>query len=281
MAMPGSVLAPGFGCKGFAFVKRLLAASALVVSLAAASTSAAHATVTRTGGAQIQWTTAATATLAIATQYSVAFAQGNAVPTLLPSAVGVCTAAGNETNFTLTFGALNPRTNVPSACLYKNALAVSVQTDDATGFVVNEYLDAAPTSGIGICAFPNGGASFPLAPAVAPVAASARNGNPAAGTFTGMALTSCAAGGNIIPAGAGGASSGGATPGNPGTGGLEFYSPSSTGLGFLSTASPTVSGGAVVSMYGAQDVQVNLAPGALSTLPAQTGAYITVQLILN
>jgi hypothetical protein len=280
--MPGSVLAPRLGCKGFAFiVKRLLAASAFAVSLAAASASVAHAASNQTAGAQIQWTSAATATLSIVTQYSAAFAQGNAVPTLLPSVAGVCTAAGAEANFTLTFGALSPRTNVSTACLYKNALAVSVQTDDASGFVVNEYLDAAPTSGVGICAFPNGGASFPLTPAVAPVAASARNGNPAAGTFTGTVLTSCAAGGSIIPAGTGGASTGGTTPGNPGTPGLEYYSPSGTVLGMLSTASPTVSGGAVVAMYGAQDVQVNLAAGARSTLAAQTGAYITIQLVPN
>jgi hypothetical protein len=283
MVMPGSVLAPRLGCKGFAYVKRTLVASAIVALLAAASTPAAHATPVSSppAQAQIQWTTGATATMAIVTQYSAAFAQGNAVPTLLSSVAGVCTAAGSEANFTLTFGALNPRTNVSTACLYKNALAVSVQTNDATGFVVNEYLDAAPTSGVGICAFPNGGASFPLAPAIAPVATSARGGNPAAGTFTGTSLTGCAPGGNIVPAGAGGASSAGATPGNPGTAGLEFYSPSSAGLGFLSTASPTVNGGAVVSMYGAQDVQVDLAPGATSTTAGQTGAYITIQLVLN
>jgi hypothetical protein len=281
MAMPGSVFAPRLGCKGFAFVKRLLAASALVVSLAAASTCVAHASVTRTGGAQIQWTSAATASLTIVTQYSAAGAQGNAVPTLLPSAAGVCTAAGNEANFTLTFGALNPKTNVPTACLYANALAVAVQTNDAAGFAVNEYLDAAPTSGIGICAFPNGGASFPLTAAIAPVPASARSGNPAAGTYTGNALTSCAAGGSIIPAGTGGASSGGSTPGNPGAPGLEFYSPSTASMNFVSNAGPTVNGGAVVSMYGAQDVQVNMAPGARSTTAGQTGAYITIELVAN
>jgi hypothetical protein len=261
-------------------VKRLLVATVLGAALAVPA-APAHASTTRTGGAQIQWTSAATATLAIATQYSTAFAQGTATPTLLPSVAGVCTAAGNEVNYTLTFGSLNPRPTTPTACLYKNALAVSVQTNDATGFTVNEYLDAAPTSGVGICAFPNGGASFPLTPAIAPVVASARSGNPAAGSYTGNNLTSCAAGGNIVPPGAGGTSSGGVTPGNPGTVGLEFYSPSTAGLGFMTMAGPTVNGGALVNMYAAEDVQVNLAPGALSTTAAQTGAYITIQLILN
>ena len=266
----------GCRCKGFAFVKRLLVASAFVASLAAASTSAAHASSTRTAGAQIQWTSAATAAMTIVTQYSVAGAQGNAVPTLLPSLAGVCTAAGAEANFTLTYGALSPRPNAATACLYKNALAVSVNTNDAAGFTVNQYLDAIPTSGVGVCAYPNGGASFPLAPVIAPLPASGRSGNPAAGTFTGNNLTSCAAGGSIVPAGTGGLSSGGATPGNPGTVGLEFYSPSGTSLGLMTMAGPTLSGGAIVNMYAAEDVQVNMVAGAPSTLAAQTGAYITL-----
>ncbi|HEY0615798.1 MAG TPA: hypothetical protein VGC96_14205 [Candidatus Elarobacter sp.] len=261
-------------------MKRLLVASFLVAALAASS-SIARAASTTTGGAQITWKAAATATMSIVTQYSAAGAQGSAVPTLLPSIAGVCTAAGNEANFTMTFGSLNPRPNAATACLYKNALAVSIQSNDAAGFVVNEYLDANPTSGIGICAFPNGGASFPLAPAVAPVAASARSGNPAAGGYTGNNLTSCAAGGTIVPPGASGASSAGTNPGNPGAGGLEFYSPSSTGLGLMSMAGPTLSGGVIASMYAAEDVQVNLAAGAASTTAAQTGAYLTIQLILN
>jgi hypothetical protein len=262
-------------------VKRLLVASAVVASLAAGSTPPAFASSTRTAGAQIQWTSSATAAMTIVTQYSVAGAQGNAVPTLLPSLAGVCTAAGAEANFTLTYGSLNPRPNASTACLYKNALAVSVQTNDGSGFSVMQYLDAAPTSGVGLCAYPNGGASFPLAPAAAPLTASGRSGNPAAGTFTGPNLTSCPAGGTIVPAGTGGLSSGGATPGNPGTAGLEFYSPSGTGISFMSMAGPTVSGGVLVNMYAAEDVQVNLAAGAASTTPAQTGAYLTLELIPN
>ena len=241
--MPGSAFCPGRGCKGFAFVKRLLAASALVVSLAAASTWVAHASVTRTGGAQIQWTSAATSSLSIVTQYSTTPTQGNAVPTLLPSAAGVCAGAGAEANFTLTFGALTRNSAAPTGCLYKNAIAVGVQTNDASGFSVQEYLDAAPTTGVGICAFPNGGGSFPLAPAIAPVVASGRGGNPAAGTYAGQNLTGCAAGGNIVPQGAGGAANAGTLPGNPGAPGLQFYSPSTSGLTIMTMAGPTVNGG--------------------------------------
>ena len=42
-----------------------------------------------------------------------------------------------------------------------------------------------------------------------------------------------------------------------------------------------MSGGSVVPMYGAEDVQVNLGPGAKSMGVGVTGDYITIQLILN
>jgi hypothetical protein len=261
-------------------LKRLFAATILAAGLIA-SASGARASTTTTGGAQLQWKSSANLTMAIVTQYSGAFAQGNAVPPLLPSAALVCVPAGTEANFTLTFGVLLPSKTVPTGCLYKNALAVSVSTNDAAGYAINEYLDSTPTSGVGICAYPNGGASFPLAPAVGPVATSGRSGNPAAGTFTGMALTSCAAGGAIVPPGAGGVSSAGTNPGNPGAPGLEFYSPSSAALAFATSAGPTVSGGVVTTMYAGEDIQVNLAPNAPSAPAGNTGIYLTIQLIPN
>jgi hypothetical protein len=259
-------------------LKRLLAATIVAAGLIA-SAPCARASTTTTGGAQLQWQSAPSAALALVTQYSGAFAQGNAVPALLPSLAGVCSGGAAETNFTLSFGSLSNRPNTPVGCLYKNALAVSVQTNDASGFVVNEYLDATPLVGVGLCAFPNGGASFPLAPVVAPVPASTQSGNPAAGAYAGNVLSSCAGSGRVIPVGAGGASSGGSVAGNPGTPSLEFYSPSSTGLTLMSMGGPTVSGGALVSMYGAEDIQINLGPGANSL---NSGImYITIQLILN
>jgi hypothetical protein len=262
-------------------LKRSLAAAVMIAALLAPAVRAYATTSTTSGAAQLKFTSGATLTMAIVTQYSAAGAQGNAVPTLLPSVAGVCTAAGAETNFTLTFGALSPRTNAATACLYKNAVAVSVNSNDANGFVVNEYLDATPSTGIGICAFPNGGATFPLTPAIAPVPVSVRAGNPAAGTFTGNNLTSCAAGGSIVPPGTGGISSGGVTPGNVGAPGLEFYSPSGTQLSMMSSATTTQSGAALAAMYGAEDIQVNMASGAVSTTVGQTGVYMTIQLVPN
>jgi hypothetical protein len=262
-------------------LKRLLAATVVAAGLIASAPCARASTMSTTGGAQLQWTASATESMAIVTQYSGAFAQGNAIPPLLPSAAGVCVPAGLEANFTLTFGVLAPSKVAPTGCLYKNALAVSVQSNDAAGFTVNEYLDSTPTTGIGICAYPNGGASFPLTAALGPVPTSGRAGNPPAGTFAGMALTSCAAGGSIVPPGTGGVSSAGTNPGNPGAAGLEFYSPSGAGLAFVNKAGPTVNGAAIVAMYGGEDIQVNLAPNALSSPAGNTGIYLTVQLIPN
>lgn len=276
--MPGSAVPPSRDAKDLPFVKRPIAASALAAVLLLAPASFARAGTTQTGGAQIQWTSAATASLSLVTEYGTGFTQGNVAATLLPSAAGVCGAGAAEANFTLTFGALTPLSGTPTACLYKNALAIAVQTNDAAGFSVMEYLDFAPGNGFGFCAYPNGAASFPITPAVLPVPASGRSGNPAPGTFSGSTLTSCS-GGGVIPQGTGGASSGGTTAGNPGTPGLEFYSPATGGLTFASMSGPTVNGGSLVTMYAAEDVQLNMGPGKNSV--ATTSNYITLEMIAN
>lgn len=260
-------------------MKRLFVACMVAAELLGSATLARASS--SSGAAQIQWTAAASVNLSIATQYNATFVQGTAAPTILASTAGVCAAPPSETAFTLTFGALTPSSTVSTACLYKNAVAVAVSTNDAAGFSVSQYLDSTPTTGTGICAFPNGGASFPLAPAIAPVATSTRSGNPAAGAFTAGTLTSCAAGGSVVPPGTGGSASAGTLPGNPGTGGLQFYSPSGTVLGLLNSSIPTVNAGAVVNMYGAEDIQVNLGAGAHSTTAAQTGIFLTIELIAN
>ena len=277
--MPGSAFCPGRAAKDLPFVKRPIAASALAAVLLLAPASFARASTTQTGAAQIQWTSAATSSMSLVTQYGSGFTQGNVAPTLLPSAVGVCGGGPAEANFTMTFGALTPQSGTATGCLYKNALAISVQSNDAAGFSVVEYLDFPPGNGFGFCAYPNGAASFPITPAVGPVPTSARSGNPAAGTFGGSLLTGCGAGGGVIPQGTGGASSGGSVPGNPGTAGLEFYSPATGGLTFASMSGPTVNGGSLVTMYAAEDVQANMGPGTKSV--ATTSNYITLEMISN
>jgi hypothetical protein len=255
-------------------VKRLLVASVLAAALLA-PVRPVHAASSSTGTGQIQWNTQPTAAMSIVTQYNAAFAQGLAAPTLLASPALACTPPASETAFTMNFGAFTPLKAAPVACLYKNAVAVSISTNDANGFSVTEYLDTTPVAGIGVCAFPNGGAAFPLAPTGA-ATVSARVAAPAPGTFTGNVLTSCAAGGNLVPPGTGGAVSGGANPGNPGAPGLAYYSPSGTNLGFFQQAGTTSN----VAVFGGEDLQLNLAPGETSTA-AVASLFVTIQLILN
>lgn len=261
---------------------RRLAATVFAASLIASTASAVRAGGQSTGAAQIQWTTAASATLSIVTQYSTAGAQGNAMPTLLQSVAGTCSPLNAESNFSLTFGSLIPKSSSAVGCLYKNAIAIGVQTNDAAGFSVNQYIDVPLTNGVGICAYPNGGGgSFPETPTVAPITASSQSGTPPAGTYSGNTLTSCPGAGQPIPTGAGGVSTGGTVPGNPGTPGLEYYSPSTAFLTMISSTGPTVSGGSLVTMYGAEDIQINLGPGTKSMPPSVTGDFITFQLIAN
>ncbi len=244
----------------------------LTICAVSASLAPASASTTTQGSAQLKFTLAATSALALVTQYSAPFTQGNAVPTLLPSAAGVCAGAGAESNFTLTFGTIVPQA-AAVGCAYKNAVAVSVNTNDSAGYAVDEYLDSNPGSGLGVCALPNGGASFPLA--LGALSTSVRAGNPAAGSFTGMNLTGCT-GGSIVPVAAGGTDSGGTVPGNPGTAGLEYYTNSTAML-----AASTGAGATVGTQYLGEDIQVNAALGAPSTNAGFTGVFMTVQLVSN
>lgn len=251
---------------------RLLGAIATIGALSATLAPASASTTTQ-GSAQLKFTLAATSTLALVTQYSAPFTQGNATPTLLPSAAGVCAGTGSESNFTLTFGTIVPPAAAAAGCLYKNAVAISVNTNDSAGYSVTEYLDSSPGTGMGVCAMPNGGASFPIA--LGAIATSTRAGNPAAGSFTGMNLTGCT-GGSVVPVAAGGTDSGGSVPGNPGTAGLEYYTNSTAGLTLASGAGATTG-----TQYLGEDVQVNAALGAPSSTAGFTGVYMTIQLLSN
>ncbi|HVA37591.1 MAG TPA: hypothetical protein VNJ51_08260 [Candidatus Dormibacteraeota bacterium] len=269
-------------------MKRAFSAAVLALGLAATSTTAFAAPAPHYGSVKMTWNVAVSASLQLATQFgAAAFTQGIAAPNLLPSAAGVCGtgvtgAPTSESTLNLSFGTLNPSLTAPVGCLYANAIEAAVQTNDAGGFAVYQYLDAAPTTGTGFCAFPDGGASFPLTPAAAAAANSAQSGNPAAGTFTAGALSACGAGGAVIPTGTGGtltnAGGGpGSTDGGPGAGivtsGFEYYTEAGTnGLKWASQA--TAPAGTV---YSAEDVQLNLDKGAAST--GASSAIMTIVLV--
>lgn len=266
-------------------MNRAFAASVLALGMAATSTAAFAAPAPHYGSVKLNWNVAVSASMQLATQFGAgAFTQGVAAPALTPSAAGVCGAPAAETTLNLTYGTLNPSLTAPVGCLYQNAIETAIQTNDAGGYNVYEYMDAAPTSGTGFCAFPDGGASFPLTPAAAAAAASTRTTTVAAATFTAGAVTGCAAGGAAVPNGTGGAltNSGGgpgSQDGGPGAGivttGFEYYTETGTnGLKIAGQASAPAG-----TVYAAQDVQINLDKGAPST--ASANAIMTVVLVPN
>ncbi|MDE2573522.1 MAG: hypothetical protein KGM44_13490, partial [bacterium] len=178
-------------------MKRTLAAAVLALSMTATWTAAFAAPTPHYGSVKMTWNVAVSASMQLATQFGAgAFTQGIAAPNLLPSGVGVCGtgvtgAPTSESTLNLSFGTQNPSLTAAVGCMYINAIEAAVQTNDAGGFTIYQYLDAAPSTGTGFCAYPDGGVSFPLAPAAAAAAASSRTGNPAAGTFTAGALSAC------------------------------------------------------------------------------------------
>jgi hypothetical protein len=253
-------------------MKRILAAAALALSMVLPASPSFAAGTPIYGSVKLGWSVTTTATMQIVTQYNGSFAQGTAAPSLLPSSAGVCSGSGSETAFNLSYGAIAPSLSSAVACTYTNAVAVGVTTNDSAGFKVNQYLDSTPGSGAAFCAYPNGGAAFPLT-AGATLNTSVRSGNPAAGTFAGPSIT-CVGAGAQVPIGAGGASSAGTTPGNPGTAGLEFYSPSTASQNFVSNTAAATS-----LAYAGEDLQLNLPTGAASS--SATSTYMTLQMVPN
>lgn len=256
-------------------MKKLLATTALGAGLVALTAPAFAAGTPSYGSVKLNWTVSTAATMTIATQYSAAGAQGLAAPSLLPSAAGVCSGTGTtETAFNVTYGALNPSLSASVGCLYQNAVSVSVTTNDSSGFVVNQYLDASPGTGVGFCAYANTAAgTFPITAATS-VTQSTRSGNPAAGTFTGSNLTACAGSGQLVPVAAGGTlTNSGGGPGNPG-GTEEYYAASTSKLNMVSNAAA-----ATTAVFAGEDLQLNLESGAPSA--ANQTAIMTLQLIPN
>ena len=245
-------------------MKRIIAAAALAAALALPAIPSMAAGVPSYGSVKMSWSVNTTANMQLVTQYGATFVQGTAAPSLLPSSAGVCAGSGSEVAFNMTFGAINPSLVAPVGCLYTNAVASSVTTNDAAGFKVNEYLDAAPAGGAVFCAFPNGG-TFPLTAGA--VVQSSRSGNPAAA----LACT----GGLVVPVATGGALNAGTTPGNPGTASLEYYSAATNGINVVSNP-----GQALAAAVAGQDIQLVLPAGAPSTVATQS-SYMTVQLFPN
>ena len=269
--MSRAVRRPARDCKGIARLKRLLAATILAAGLIA-SARGARASTTTTGGAQLQWKASANLTMAIVTQYNAAFAQGNAIPPLLPSAAGVCVPAGTEANFTLSFGALIAQQDRADGLPLQERARGIDQTNDAAGFAVNEYLDSTPTTGVGICAYPNGGAAFRSRAAIGPVPTSRPLGQPGRRNVHRDGADQLRRGRLDRSAGHGRRFERRHQPRQPGRPGPRVLLAVRRRAGVRRRAQVRRSAAAPSStMYGGEDIQVNLAPNALSRRAGQHG----------
>jgi len=235
------------------------------VGLTALAIVPALASTTLQGAVEAKWNVAATASLTLATNYvTTTGLQSTGANTLTGSPAGTCANASAETALTMTFGALTPSATAEVACDYERAILANVVTNDSTGFKINEYLEAAPTTGITFCAFPNG--SDPTGTAPASIFAASTAPTP----YTGSA---CATGGTPLVAGTGGLVNGGAGQpapvGNPATATIP-----TTGNFVWVNATTSTAG----TNYG-QDLQINLAANQASSTADQS--YIIIQLVTN
>lgn len=232
----------------------------LVAGLACAPASAA----TQTGAIKFGWTVTAQFTAHLASDYSPAvsaFATGTgAIQTSTSTGSGSCTNTATDAfnSFALTFGAVTPGTGV-TGCNYKNAVGMSVNTNDANGYNIYETLDvtAAPAN-YGVCVYTDG------ATATATTPASTNSTAPGAATFNGSNVAiGCAGAGTLL-----GPASG--TVSNPGVGGDvggagATASTTPTAGAFFTVAAGTPATG--TNFYG-EDVQLNIP----STAPSVTNA---------
>ncbi|MEO6913141.1 MAG: hypothetical protein ABI182_03850 [Candidatus Baltobacteraceae bacterium] len=249
-------------------MKRALALAAMLASAAAMSTPALAAGVPQYGSVKLQWNVAVTMNALIHTNYTAAFANGGASATLLGNpGAGQCGVGTGQADFNLDYGTMTPLSAAEAACTYKNAVAASVQTNDNSGFKVNEYLDAAPPGGSTICAYPNGGAAFPLTAGA--LGTSARSGvGPA--VFSGA----CDVGGAIVTQGTGGALVNAGAGGSQVAGAGEQYT-APTGGAFTWISNVAAAG---VPVFGGEDLQLNLPANAGS---GAASVVMTVQFIPN
>jgi hypothetical protein len=247
----------------------------MLASAAAMSSPAmAAATISQYGSVKLQWNVAPVLTAAVHTSYTAGFAF--ATPTgNLSNPAGTCAAApgGANADLTLDYGTIQPSLGATVACTYLNAVGVSVQTNDNVGFKVYEYLDAAPSAGINVCAFPNTGAAFPMTPG-ASITQSTRSGvGPA--VYGGA----CAAGGSAVTyPGSGALTNTGAAPAQPGAPGAytgEYLTGLATGTGLQIIGQAAAAGTAVLA---GEDLQLNVGSTATS---GNANAVMTLMFVSN
>ncbi|MDQ6929225.1 MAG: hypothetical protein M3126_00985 [Candidatus Eremiobacteraeota bacterium] len=242
-------------------MKRLLALSAIIGSIAVASGPALAAT-NSYGSFKASWTVAVTSTVHVHTNVNTAGAYVAGANSLSPDAAdpGVCASGTESSDDTLTFGTVAPAGATTTGCNYRNAVGVSVTTNDSAGFKIQEMLDAAMPAGYTLCALPNSPAAFGGALSLTTLVSSARVGTIACG---GSALTP-GTGGALVNAGAGGGDFGGA--------GESYQGATGGSLLWASNAGPAA------GLLASEDIQLNMAANAAS---GANSAVVTVQYIAN
>ncbi|GAC1658220.1 MAG: hypothetical protein NVS4B13_00820 [Candidatus Elarobacter sp.] len=226
------------------------------------------------GSAQLKYTVNATASISIAVNYDVNGAiQGAVASSILASTAGSCAAGVAEgANATLTFGGITPPAAVGTytSCLYKNALSIGVNSNDAAGVKVIEYVDAVQ-AGTVVCAYP-----LDALPKVKPTQSSA---TAIAGNGTCAAPTGGAAGTALTGLGAVTAGAGYGAQGNPGAPATNVVAGTPTSTAYTAggfTLYNTAAAPPVGWNFMGEDVSLSVSPAAASGV--QT-SVITVALI--
>lgn len=229
----------------------------------------AAGTVNQYGSVKLQWNVAVAMNAVVHTNYTAAFAYGGATGTEGAAGTGSCGTEANPSDLTLNWGTITPPFGSYESCDYQNAVGVSVQTNDANGFAVYEYLDTALPAGTALCAYSNGtGGTFPISAPGASIATTLYSTAPA--VYAG----SCTGNGKAIT-NAGTIQNSGVAPAQPSATYTGEYASGAAGLGqaFINTTSTT---GA--AEYGGEDLQLSVSSSAASGAVANV---MTLQFVAN
>ncbi len=248
----------------------MLAGAAIVTGQALAA-----GTVNQYGSVKLQWNVAVAMNAAVHTNYTGAFANGGASATVdYPAGAGSCGGASpvtvtGQTDLNIVYGTITPSFSGTTGCNYENAVGVSVQTNDSSGFAVYEYLDTALPSGTNLCAFPNNATkTFPIT-AAASITTSQWTTAPAA--YSG----SCAAGGASLT-NAGTITNAGVAPVQPSATYTGEYASAAAATGQQFINYTTAAGTAVLA---GEDLQLNVASSAASG--TNISDVMTLQFVAN
>jgi hypothetical protein len=143
----------------------LVVALTLIVVGAFANPACASTTVLGSANPIVVWNASTTGTLTLHPNYnpasgsSLASGIGSVVAATNAAFTGTlgCTSSPAQSSNVIDFSSVSAPTGTnTTACDYKNALAIGVQTNDSTGWNVTQQLQLAPGNGFTLCALPNG-----------------------------------------------------------------------------------------------------------------------------